>query len=403
MGNADRRRNSGRSHSRRGGAWRPWSWCSGCQEAYFYHHQVKSDSTCRLCTARLLPQLQKAGAPEALGHTYLEEAQLANAREQHAKAAADGDKALVASLEAIFPVLKPEQAPPPKTALELLQQASTKAMQAKRRLDKAVDWAAKLRVKLKDAEDAKVKLYVEAQEADEAHAAARENHARTCALPTQQRPQFAPTPTATEAFGCDLQGLEQDEDIKAALAQFQLLQQAFAKQVQAKRAASPVPPQVPAALPPDGSSNASGPPAAQPDNGTAEDHEMGEADTGKRKNTDREEDQEAQRVKQARVQVLADVKSAGDEQKKQFRAQTEAAATPPDGSPSASDPPAAQPDHDTAEDLTMGEADTGKLKDADPQADQEAQRVKQARVQLLADVKSLGDAQKKQLGAQSDE
>ena len=326
MGNADRQRNSGRSHSRRGGAWRPWSWCSGCQEAYFYHHQVKSDSTCRLCTARLLPQLQKAGAPEALGHTYLEEAQLANAREQHAKAAADGDKALVASLEAIFPVLQPAPAPPPKSALQQLQQATTQAMQAKRKLDKAIEWAAKLRVKLKDAEEAAVKLYVEAQVADEAHAAAREAHARTCALPAQQLQPPAPTPTASQVLGCDFQGLEQDDDIKAALTQFQLLQQAFVQQVQAKRAAAnPAPTPVPPASPPGGNLTASGPPAAPPDNDTSEDHEMGEADTGKRKDADREEDEEAQRVKHARVQLLADVKSAGDEQRKQLGATADAA------------------------------------------------------------------------------
>ena len=321
MGNADWYRNRGRSHSRHRGAWRPWSWCSECNKSYFHHRQVKSDTACRGCTAALQPQLQKLKAKEETGDTYLEKTQLANAREQHAKAAADGDKALVASLEAIFPVLKPEPAPPPKSALQQLQQATTQAMRAKRKLDKAIDWAAKLRVKLKDAEEAAVKLYVEAQVADEAHAAAREAHARTCALPTQQLQPPAPTPTATQVLGCDFQGLEQDDDIKAALAQFQLLQQAFVQQVQAKRAAAtPAPTPVPPASPLGDNLTPSGPSDAPPDNVASEDHEMGEADTGKRKDADREEDEDAQRVKHARMQLLADVKSAGDEQRKQLGA-----------------------------------------------------------------------------------
>ena len=309
MGYGDRQRSRG--NSRRRGVWFPWSWCSACNGAYFYHHEVKSDSTCERCTARLQPQLQV-------------QEQLAVAREQHAKAVADGDKALAASLEAIFPVLKPEPAPPPKSALEQLQHASTKAMQAKRKLDKAIDWAAKLRVKLKDAEEEAVRLYVEAQVADEAHAAAREAHAQTCALPTQQPPQPAPTPTATAVFGCDFQGLEQDEDIKAALAQFQLLQQAVVQQVQAKRAAaSTAPPPVSPAFPPSPGPPATFPPAAPPDTATSEDHQMGEADTGKRKDVDREEDVEAQRVKHARLQLLEHVKSAGEEQRKQLGATAE--------------------------------------------------------------------------------
>ena len=220
-----------------------------------------------------------------------------------------------------FPVLQPAPAPPPKSALQQLQQATTQAMQAKRKLDKAIEWAAKLRVKLKDAEEAAVKLYVEAQVADEAHAAAREAHARTCALPAQQLQPPAPTPTASQVLGCDFQGLEQDDDIKAALAQFQLLQQAFVQQVQAKRAAAtPAPTPVPPASPLGDNLTPSGPSDAPPDNVASEDHEMGEADTGKRKDADREEDEDAQRVKHARMQLLADVKSAGDEQRKQLGA-----------------------------------------------------------------------------------
>ena len=328
MGYGDRQRSRG--NSRRRGVWFPWSWCSACNGAYFYHHEVKSGSTCPRCSARLQPQLQATAAGAAAASpkhqdartcTSLEQAQLATAREQHAKAVAGGDNALVASLEAIFPVLKPEPAPPPRSALEQLQQASTKAMRAKRKLDNAIDWAAKLRVQLKDAEEAAVKLYVEAQVADEAHAAAREAHARTCALPTQQRLQPASTPTATAFFGCDIQGLEQDEDIKAALAQFQLLQQAVMQQVQAKRAAAstaPIP--VFAAFPPGCGPPAAGLPAAPPDTDTPDDHQMGEADSGKRKDVDREEHDEEQRIKHARMQLLEDVKSAGDEQRKQLDA-----------------------------------------------------------------------------------
>ena len=293
MGNADWSSNCGSFHRRRRGAGRH-------------------------------PQTQQPKVQATLGDIYLEKAKLGHAREQHAKAAADGDTALVASLEASFPVLKPAPAPPPKSALEQMQQASTKAMRAKRRLDKAIDWAAELRVKLQDAEKAAVQFYVEAQVADEAHATAREAHARMCALPAQQRQELAPTPKATVVFGCDHQGLEQDEDIKAALAQLQHLQQAFVLQVQAKRAAaSPTPSPVPAATPPGGRPSASGPPAAQPDIGTPEVHEMGDAGSGTRSDDDPAQEEEAQRVELARVQLLADVKSAEDEQKKQPGAMSE--------------------------------------------------------------------------------
>ena len=287
MDNADWYRIRGSSRRRR--TWRPWSWCSVCNEAYFYHHQVKGDSACRRCTAALQPQLQHSKGQEALGDTYLGKTQLANARKQHAKAAADGDTAMVASLEAIFPELKPGPALPPKSALQQLQHASMEAMQAQQKLYKAIDWEAKLRVKLKDAEEATAKLHVEAQVADEAHATAREAHARACVLPAWPRQQFAPTPTATEACDCDFQGLEQDDEIKAALEHFQHLQQAFMQHVQAKQAAaSPVPTLVPAATPPGASLPASGPPAAQPNFDTSEYRELGEADNGKREDADRE-------------------------------------------------------------------------------------------------------------------
>ena len=96
------------------------------------------------------------------------------------------------------------------------------------------------------------------------------------------------------------------------------------QQAQAKRAAaSPVPAPISAAIPLGGSLIASGPPAAQPGIATSEVYELGDADNGKRKDDDREEDEEAQRVKHARALLLADVQSAGDERRKQFGATSE--------------------------------------------------------------------------------
>ena len=258
MGNADWSSNCGSFHRRRRGAGRH-------------------------------PQTQQPKVQATLGDIYLEKAKLGHAREQHAKAAADGDTALVALLETLFPVLKPGPAPLPTSALQQLQHASMEAMRVKRKLYKAMDWEAKLRVKLKDAEEATVKLHVEAQVADEAHATAREAHARTCALPAWQRQQLASTPTATAVFVCDFQGLEQDDEVKAALAHVQRSQQAFVQQVQAKRAeASPAPTLAPAATPPGARLPASRSSVAQPNFGTSEYHEMGEADNGMRKDAGRQ-------------------------------------------------------------------------------------------------------------------
>ena len=320
MGNAIWYRASGSSPSRRSRTWRLWSWCSVCNEAYLYNHRARCDSASRRRTAALPPHSQRPKGQEDLGDTYTQ--QLGDAREQHARAAADGDTALVALLEAIFPVLKPGPAPPPESALQQLQHASMEAMRARRKLYNAIDWAAKLRVELKDAEEAAVKLHVEARVAAEAHATAREAHARTCALPEWQRQPLASTPTATALFVCDLQGLEHDDEFRAARAHFQ--QQVFVQRVQATRAAaSPAPTPVPAATPPGARLPVSCSPAAHPNFGTSGYHEMGEADNGKRKDADRQENEAAKRAKHARVQLLADVKSAEDEQRKQLGATSE--------------------------------------------------------------------------------
>ena len=136
---------------------------------------------------------------------------------------------------------------------------------------------------------------------------------------------FAPAQLASaQVFGCGLQGLEQGGDIEAAFAQLQQLQQALVQRVQTKRgAASPAPAPVSAALSLGGSLTASGPPAAQPDIDTSEVYETGAADRSRRGDADREQDEEAQRVKRAWVQLLADVESAGDEQGKQLTATSE--------------------------------------------------------------------------------
>ena len=321
MSNAAGHRTNGKTQKRRRRAWRPWSWCTECNEHYFYHHQVKSDTLCRRCAAALQPQLQRHQGQEARGDAYLEQAQMANVREQHFRAAVVDDTARAASLEATFPVLDYGQLPPPKSALAQPRQAPTQAMQAQRKLDNAIDWAATLRVQLEDAVETALKTHVEAQVADEEYDAAKWAHARTCKLPTQQARQSAPSPTATAVFGCDLQGLEQDEDIRAALAHFQHLQQAFVQQVQAKRAAaSPAPTLVPAASSLGGTSTASGPPAVQPDFHTPDAHQMGDAERGTHGDADPGEDEQVQHVKHARVQLLADVQSAGDEQWKQLAA-----------------------------------------------------------------------------------